>query len=366
MGTMMTECEWRKKQERRRRYSEPCCAARCVLLHSEHLHIPGRYLFAILILCLMIVLAGETIRFAPERPLEWKESTSTEIEKSNIEIYPRQVSAISYVFPSNIGRLTRSFLREQLLNGKIMLIDEKHPLPQDIPAPNTMSIAAYAKGSVPVKNLKVRSGIETINALTELFDALREKGMQGLTVWQGTLSRAEQREQQKSLLRSCMAVSAPDRAFEETVTQLDWPGTGELQQEYTVELRFYSGSPQRPKDQRLEDSPKGQMLLQNAWRYGLIRSNPQASGREAFRFRYVGKAHATAMTYLNLGLKEYLEWLRQNEVLVISDSLGPQYVILSKPLTDGRAEIILPEEASVEASLDNMGNAVIACTLKRK
>lgn len=368
VSSMMTEYEWRKQRERRRKYSEPCCAARCILDHTEPLHMARRHWFALTLLLLSFLFAAEMILFAPLNPMEWAKNAHPESKRADVTpiISPRQISAVSYVFPQELVRMTRSFRREELLNGKILLIDEKHPLPQELPAPNTMSIASYAKGAIPVRNLKIRSGIETMNALTELFAVLREKGVQGLTVWQGTLSRAEQREQQKVFFRSRMAVSAPDRAFEETIEQLDWPGTGELQQEYTVELRFHAGTPQQAEEKRFEESRRGQTLLQNAWRYGLIRSNPKASGREAFRFRYVGKAHATAMTYLDLGLEEYLEWLRQKEVMVIADAAGPQYIILSKPLENGRAELILPQDASIEASLDHAGNAVVACTLRRQ
>ena len=52
--------------------------------------------------------------------------------------------------------------------------------------------------------------------------------------------------------------------------------------------------------------------------------------------------------------------------MVIADAAGPQYIILSKPLENGRAELILPQDASIEASLDHAGNAVVACTLRRQ
>ena len=84
----------------------------------------------------------------------------------------------------------------------------------------------------------------------------------------------------------------------------------------------------------------------------------------AFRFRYVGKAHATAMTYLDLRLEEYLEWLHQKGVLAVQEDGGLKYLILCKPLTGTHIAFDVPAGASVEASFDNDGYAVVACTLQ--
>lgn len=64
--------------------------------------------------------------------------------------------------------------------------------PMERLAPNTMSVATYGKGMVPVNGLSVKSGRDTIQALAELFASLRSEGVSGLCVWSGTLTRTEQ------------------------------------------------------------------------------------------------------------------------------------------------------------------------------
>ena len=50
-----------------------------------------------------------------------------------------------------------------------MLLDEEHSASRWSAAPNTMSVATYGKGMVPVNGLSVKSGRDTIQALAELF-----------------------------------------------------------------------------------------------------------------------------------------------------------------------------------------------------
>jgi len=274
---------------------------------------------------------------------------------------PRQLQAVSYAFPGGFASQTHTYTREQLLRGRMLLVDDAHPLPAEAPAPNTMSIAVYGKGMVPVRSLKLKSGRETIAALTQWFRAMNAHGVNGLTVWEGSTSSAEQREMQIAAARERMRRMSCDQAAEETLAATDRPGSGELQQEYTVGLRFRTGDASTPDSRPLEATRQGQVVLQTSWRYGFVRSQPQ--GRGAYRFRWVGKAHATAMTYLDLTLEEYLTWMHEKGVLTIYEAKTPKYVILCKPMTGTHIAFSVPEGASCEASLDNMGYAIVACTL---
>jgi len=130
-----------------------------------------------------------------------------------------------------------------------------------------------------------------------------------------------------------------------------------------VELRFRTGESGQPDERPLSETRQGQALLRTAWRYGFVRTQPHGKGSAPYRFRYVGNAHATAMTYLDLPLKEYLEWLHQKETLTISEEGRVKYLILCKPMKSAYVEFDIPANAACEVSLDNMGYAVAACTL---
>lgn len=156
-----------------------------------------------------------------------------------------------------------------------------------------------------------------------------------------------------------MRNQSPDIARKMVLGRAELPGTGEMIQEYTVEIRLVDGISRQADERSLEESAQGQALLQYAWRYGFVRSDPS----QPYRFRYVGKAHATAMTYLNLSLADYLEWLHQKQVIAVSAGGRIQYLIFCQPMKNDRIAFELPVGAVYEASLDNTGYAVVACTL---
>ena len=135
---------------------------------------------------------------------------------------------------------------------------------------------------------------------------------------------------------------------------LQGQGIGARLLEYAVEIRLRSAP-----DMPLENSRQGQALLQQAWRHGFVRTNPQS---RPFRFRYVGKAHATAMTYLDVNFGEYLNWMHQKGSLAVSTEGELRYLILCQPVTDDHASFSLPVDARCEVSLDNTGYALAACT----
>ena len=80
----------------------------------------------------------------------------------------------------------------------------------------------------------------------------------------------------------------------------------------------------------------------------------------------MGKAHAAAMTYLDLDLCDYLDWLHQKGQLVICDGDRPVYLILCVPLSGDYAAFDLPVNSTFEVSLDNTGYALAACTLPKQ
>lgn len=347
---MLTEYEWRRQSSGCHRRKAELIGAQCVFSVTQGQKLMKDRAFHAFLLLVSVTFAILLPILVQER----KEETFHIIESSQTNsTQPRIVSTVSYQTPPQLEYVQRTFTRRQLAEGRMMLIDREHPLPDDVPYPNTMSIAIYGKGRVPVQSLQLKSGRETIDALVRLFAALQSRKVNGLSVWDATQSVAEQQERLAAYTRNLMKLTSPDTAVSHTLTELDWPGSGEMQQEYTVEIRPVN----------MENHASWQTLLQTAWRYGFVRTDPNGMGRLAYRFRWVGEAHATAMTYLNLSLKDYLLWLHEKGCIVIEEHGKPQYVILCQPVKGTHTAFSLPADASFEASLDNMGYAVVACTL---
>lgn len=349
VDAMLTEREWFKHTAQKRRSFAECWGAQYVLPDRHPLR-NDRAFRAFLLMLSSVTALLLPLLFPPPVHEGYIESIAPSSAGS---IQPRKVPEISYLLPENLLYEQYTYARAQLLRGKMMLLDENHPLPADTPPPNTYSIAVYAKGEIPVKDLQIVSGAGTIKALQALFAALRQQEVAGLAVCEGTHSKAQQQEWREKHLRTLMTSETPERAAVLTNQRYERPGAGELLQEYTVEIR--------PQSQTAAAS--WQKLLQTAWRYGFIRTMTANTEQADYRFRWVGEAHATAMTYLNLSFREYLDWLHEKETIAIEENGRMKYLICCKPLTGTHIAFSLPKNAAIEVSLDNLGYAIAACTL---
>lgn len=361
MNGLMTEREWRRQAARPRPPRPACWGAQCVMPRRRKGVLREDRAFHAFLLLLSLVTAIMLPVLAPGTA----RSSYPEAQRTQtpLNVQPREVSAVSYALPQGLPMQTVTCTREQLLRGRMLLLDAEHPLPAEAPAPNTFSIAGYGKGMVPVNGLSVKSGRAVIDALAELFQSLRRSGVSGLCVWNGAMSRAEQEQAWIKTARRRSARMTLEQAVRATLGEHSAAAQADMRQEYTVELRFSIGGTDEPDPAPLESTAEGRTLLRQAWRSGFIRREPQGEGAAAFRFRYVGKAHATAMTYLDLSLEDYLEWLHHKGTLAVEQEGRLKYVILCRPLAGTHVAFDVPEGADVELSADNDGYALAACTL---
>lgn len=364
----LTEREWRKQALRAPRREPRCWGAQCMLPQIERKKSPRYRYRQYLAWTLGVVTLGIVGLF-----LLWFNTPTPEYPgmpalSEAVEILPqarnvRAISSVSYHFPETQTKEI-TFTREELLRGKIMLIDQEHPIPSDAPGPNTFSIAAHGKGIVPVRDLTIKSGQQTIDALYQLFFDARQKGIEGLAVWRGTLSEAEQRELQLERVRAHASSMNLSEAVEKAREEVDDPRASDYQQPYTVDIRLYEALNGAADTRPMGMTEQGRYLVQNAWRYGFIRRYPRENDNpyRAYQFRYVGVAHSTVMTYLDLDLESYLELLREKQVIQVHKNGIPEYLIICKPMLEAYVKFDLPVGVTYDAGYDNVGYAVVACT----
>lgn len=367
---VLTEREWRKQARHAPRQGAAFWGAQCMLPIIERKPKPQRKYRRYVAWTLSVTTVGIAVLLwlmfntsTTEYPIMPALSESVESLPKASSIRPN--SAVVYRYPE-LPLKQVTFTRSELLRGKMMRIDQDHPLPADVPGPNTVSIATYGKGMVPVRDLTLKSGKQTIDALYQLFLDARQKSVEGLTVWRASLSQAELRELQLDRVRVHAAAMSLNDAVQKAREEIDDPQASDFQQEYTVDIRLYNAQSGAADDRSHGLTQQGRYLLQTAWRYGFIRRYPRENDNpyREYQFRYVGVAHSTAMTYLDLDLEGYLDLLHEKPVIQIFISNEAKYLIICKPLQGEYVSMLLPEGASYEASYDNMGYAVVACTLQ--
>ena len=346
---LLTEREWHNQRVRQMQRPDwygaqyVICTKRSISLFSDR----SFMLFLLLLACTIAMLLPVLIPSKPVLNIADMPSVSSAMSHE-----PRQLSAVRYTADWDGEWTEKTFAEYELNRGKMLFLNETHPLPNDIPPPNTYRIASYGRGMIPLRDLHIKSGRETIDALQQLFEILRQKGLSGLGVSGGTVSAAQQRNEMLHTLRAQMKHMNLKEAIHTAIASSDWPGTGEMLLEYSVEMQLQDSA---------QTAAAEQILQQTVWRVGFVQT--EASKPAVFRLRYVGKAHATAMTYLDLDLRSYLLWLHEKGTLTVLEGNRPRYLIICKPVTGTHVQFSLPAGAEYDASADNMGYAVVACTL---
>ncbi len=257
------------------------------------------------------------------------------------------------------------FSEETLWAGKLLLIDKDHPMPENAPPPNTLSIAAMGEGKIAVRSMAHVTDAQVIAALKELFDLGRGQGVTCWLVWEGSRSNAQQLALQMERLGQYAQAMPLAEAAERAAAEVSAPGESEHQLPYVADIRIARGFNVAPDQALLSESPEGRLLLDSAWRFGFIHRYGEKAAPpyqdEAYHFRYVGVAHSTVMRALGLNFEDYLTFLRGAGGITYYENGIPRYAVLAKPW-EGSASFSLPEGCAYEGSMDNTGWAVAAVT----
>lgn len=255
---------------------------------------------------------------------------------------------------------------EELLRGRLLLVDEAHPLPEGYTPADTFGVLHRTQGRVECRDLAAVSGQDTLDALVSLFAAARQARWVQFTVFAGTRSA----EQQRILLTDTLAAFSRDMpiaaALKAAVNAVGSVGCSEHQLPWAVDIRqcpIWNGT---PLAQTYEETPAGCWLADNCWRYGFIRRWPGAPVADhscrAFHLRYVGQAHAMLIHALNATLEDYLALLHRHGALTLYNENGaPLAAAVCLPAGERQTLFTLPAARVEDASLDNTGYAVAAC-----
>lgn len=259
-----------------------------------------------------------------------------------------------------------AFSTQELLQGRLLLVDETHPLPEGYTPGDTFGVLRHTQGRVECRDLSAVSGEDTLLALSNLFAAARQARFVQFTVFAGTRSA----QQQRILLTDTLAAFARDMpiasALDAAVNAVGSVDCSEHQLAWAVDIRqcpIWNGT---PLNQAYDKTPAGRWLAEHCWEHGFIRRWPKAQPTDhccrAYHLRYVGQAHAMLMHALNASLEEYLSLLHQHGTLTLYDEKGaPLACAVCLPAGEHQTLFTLPAAQVEDASLDNTGYAVVAC-----
>lgn len=281
--------------------------------------------------------------------------------ESGVPIAQRDGWAVIQGVPNLTGRAV-TLTRAQLMQGPLMLVSARHPLPGDYQPPDVRSVLSQVGRYLPGGENTLLCP-EVIYALCSLQAEHSLSG--GVILGRGSLSHA----QQESLRRDAFFRYTQVYPLEEAVRQAAAaPGGNESEHRtgYAVDLLLTEPEDMGQKNPLLR-TETGKWLSENLWRFGFVhRFAPDSAdegGCESIHLRYVGLPHAAAMRVLGLNLEAYLDFLhRERAVTLMRDNAPYAYIFCFEG--ENSLRLILPERAAFQASADNTGWCVAAVCVK--
>jgi zinc D-Ala-D-Ala carboxypeptidase len=266
-----------------------------------------------------------------------------------------------------------------LCEGGLMLVNNWHSLPEYFSTLDLVGIGTASGWSIPVQDQTVQIFPDAYNALKAMYDAATAEGMKDYIVWEGYRTNEYQTELFTSRMDALSTKYSGTILVEKVKETIAYPGTSEYQTGLSVRIGLYNKDDPAVKDQPLQNTPQGDWLENNSWKYGYIFRFPSKdfpnsqwedkSYKTGFTlalniYRYVGKPHAVAMKIMGFCLEEYVEFLMKYPHITIYENGVLRYEIVRINVKQQTAYDLPITSISSEytASIDNMGGVVMAYT----
>ena len=313
--------------------------------------------------CAAALAAGCLLALRPQEDISLQQAMAAEEPAAQPALPENVITALP---AGETKRLTVT--TQRLLQGRMLLVDEEHPIPEGVELEDVFGVLTYARGRIACRDQQAALGRETLAALEDMCVHARNSGMSFITVFAGCRSR----EQQRLLLLEKIDDLSRTMTMEEAVAEakrfVPPPGCSEHQLTRSVDIRICLGWNLPPRTEPLTDSPQGAWVVAHAWEYGFIQrwpdADPAVDDHRPYCFRYVGKTHAMLMHALGMTMEEYLALLRDKGAVTLLDKNGAP-LATAMCAEAGERHTVFEAPADVElddASLDNTGWAVICFT----
>lgn len=188
--------------------------------------------------------------------------------------------------------------------GDLILVNAEHVYDFD-KTPELVNIAAKKNNAYLVRNDSAQLEKTTLKQFNKMFKAFKkDTGVKNICINSAYRNYADQQDIYNSRVESYGSAQA--NAY------CALPGFSEHHTGLAADLVLLDGDEVIP----VGNIPEYQWILNNAENYGFVvryaadKIAVTGISNEPWHFRYVGKAHATAMNTLHLCLEEYIEYIK--------------------------------------------------------
>lgn len=273
----------------------------------------------------------------------------------------------------NPGQVTVN--RADVMNNGMLLVNEWHSRPEDFSEEALVSIGSYTGGKLQVANYNLLLFPAAINALQEAVTAAAAEGFENYMVDEAYRSYEEQNALFNKYMEQYASRYSGDALIARTKKDVNYPGTSEFNSGLAFTLRLYKRGDAAVNNTTYVETPEGQWLSENCWKYGLVFRFPKTdypvkgTADKSYKtgvsvslraYRYVGKGNAAVMHTLDLCLEEYIEYLQEHPHIAVFEDGILRYEIVRQYVGDAASFpiSITNNASSYVTSLDNMGYAI--------
>lgn len=275
--------------------------------------------------------------------------------------------------------------RREMLSGGLLLVNRWHLMPADLLDNYMVSVSQHSRAdedktnNIPTANSSISMQQTAVEALMKLYADARASGldMDNIIIQEGYRSMETQSGYWNDTIAKIGDRYTGDALTERARRETAYPGSSDYQAGLSFRVYNYKSGDLEFSNTPLHQTEQGKWLYNNSWKYGYIFRFPvqgfpyedtvDKSYKTAINlsnnkvYRYVGEAHAAAMTALGLCLEEYVEYLMENPHIAVYLDGKLLYEIYRMEGGYGDTSVNIPSKASsYSVSTDNMGGLVVA------
>lgn len=208
--------------------------------------------------------------------------------------------------------------------GYLALVNADHPLALDKTPGEMVDISTLTPALDKAIPLRPQAAANYV----AMVQALQEEGYQLIAISGYRSAQFQDELFQTRLKERQQAGMTPEEAYASVNLFTALPGTSEHQLGLAIDV-----SDRWSLEQTFANTPTGQWLKENCWRFGYIlryletKSALTQIAFEPWHFRYVGQPHAAILYQQGWCLEEYVQYLHEHQEISFTDGEGKQYLV---------------------------------------
>ncbi|HYE81581.1 MAG TPA: M15 family metallopeptidase [Clostridia bacterium] len=219
----------------------------------------------------------------------------------------------------------------EYLEDNMLLVNKYNTLDRSYSPPELI----YSKPIRGRSTVSLRLDRDAVEQLNYMLNAAYREGVSGMVITSAFRTYEKQTSlynNKTSTLSRHMSRTAAEKEASKVVAV---PGSSEHQTGLAVDICSEGVG----LISNFADTRQGKWLKENSWRFGFIVRYPvdktEITGiiYEPWHVRYVGESHSEIMKLKDMCLEEYVEYLKANQVIYHSNSIGENYLVqyINKP-----------------------------------